>query len=61
MTDVALDALGESASEKVVTFLNDSDRHRKRRDRANRKRFARLLKDPAAVAVTMGQIGRAHV
>ena len=54
MTDVALDALGESASEKVVTFLNDSDRHRKRRDRANRKRFARLLKDPAAVAVTMG-------
>ncbi|NBY38733.1 MAG: aldehyde dehydrogenase family protein [Actinobacteria bacterium] len=54
MTDVALDALGESASEKVVTFLNSSDRHRKRRDRANRKRFARLLKDPAAVAVTMG-------
>ena len=54
MTDRALDALGESATEQVVAFLNSADRHRRRRDRANRKRFARLLKDPDAVAVTMG-------
>lgn len=54
MTDAALDALGERASERVVELLSSSDRHRKRRDRANRKRFARLLKDPMAVTVTMG-------
>ena len=54
MSDDALKELGEKASERVVEFLASADRQRKRRDRANRKRFARLLKDQASVDVTMG-------
>ena len=48
-----IDHLAESTTSLVADLLNESDRIRNRRDQANRKRFARLLEDPAAIALTM--------
>ena len=52
-TDGDIDHLAESTTSLVADLLNESDRIRNRRDQANRRRFARLLEDPAAIALTM--------
>jgi RHH-type proline utilization regulon transcriptional repressor/proline dehydrogenase/delta 1-pyrroline-5-carboxylate dehydrogenase len=48
-----IDHLTNTTIALVSHLLTQSDRTRSRRDEANRKRFARLLKDPSAVALTM--------
>lgn len=48
-----IDHLSDSTIALVSNLLTQSDKTRTRHDEANRKRFARLLKDPAAVALTM--------
>ena len=48
-----IDRLTDSTISLVSNLLTQSDRTRTRHDEANRKRFARLLKDPSAVALTM--------
>lgn len=48
-----IDHLAKSTTSLVAELLTESNRRRNRRDQANRKRFARLLEDPAAVALTM--------
>lgn len=48
-----IDELADSSLSLVEHLLSESDENRSRRDRANRKRFARLLKDRAAVELTM--------
>ena len=48
-----IDHLTDATISLVSHLLTQSERTRSRRDEANRKRFARLLKDPSAVALTM--------
>ena len=48
-----IDHLSEKSINMVADLLQESDKVRSRRDEANRKRFARLLKDPAAISLTM--------
>lgn len=48
-----IDHLAKSTTSLVAELLTESNRRRNRRDQANRKRFAQLLEDPAAVALTM--------
>ncbi|MBI3429211.1 MAG: bifunctional proline dehydrogenase/L-glutamate gamma-semialdehyde dehydrogenase [Actinobacteria bacterium] len=48
-----IDHLASSTTSLVADLINESNRTRNRRDQANRKRFARLLEDPAAIALTM--------
>ena len=48
-----IDHLANSSIELVAQLLTESHNKRSRRDEANRKRFARLLKDPAAIDLTM--------
>ena len=45
--------LTEKASQRVISILEESSRLRTRYDRSNRKRFARLLRDPRAIATTI--------
>ena len=45
--------LTEKASQRVISILEESARFRTRYDRSNRKRFARLLRDPKAIASTI--------
>jgi len=48
-----IDHLSERAIQSATALIEQAAQLRGRRDRANRNRFARLLKDPIAVAVTM--------
>jgi RHH-type proline utilization regulon transcriptional repressor/proline dehydrogenase/delta 1-pyrroline-5-carboxylate dehydrogenase len=48
-----IDHLEESTILLVTNLLRDAELGRTRRDETNRKRFARLLKDPAAISLTM--------
>ena len=48
-----IDHLARSTTSLVADLINESNRTRNRRDQSNRKRFARLLEDPAAIALTM--------
>ena len=48
-----VDQLTEAAVDRARRILTEADRLRDRRGTANQRRFARLLKDPAAVSVTM--------
>ncbi|HUW87025.1 MAG TPA: bifunctional proline dehydrogenase/L-glutamate gamma-semialdehyde dehydrogenase [Candidatus Paceibacterota bacterium] len=48
-----IDHLAQSTTSLVAELLTKSNQRRNRRDQTNRKRFARLLEDPAAVALTM--------
>jgi RHH-type proline utilization regulon transcriptional repressor/proline dehydrogenase/delta 1-pyrroline-5-carboxylate dehydrogenase len=48
-----IDGLSDRSISSVSDLLTESDANRNRRDRANRKRFARLLKDRASVDLTM--------
>jgi RHH-type proline utilization regulon transcriptional repressor/proline dehydrogenase/delta 1-pyrroline-5-carboxylate dehydrogenase len=52
-TNNDIDHLTDQTISLVSELLTQSDKSRTRHDEANRKRFARLLKDPAAVALTM--------
>ena len=52
-TDVSLDELAEGACEVVTTMLAEAERRRRRRDRAARRRFVGLFRDPAALDVTI--------
>ncbi len=52
-TDPALDPLVDDAVQKVRDLLVASKRLRRRGERANRKRLARLFKDPRAIDVTI--------
>ncbi len=52
-TQVDIDHLTDPTISLVSNLLTQSDKTRTRHDEANRKRFARLLKDPSAVALTM--------
>ena len=47
------DVLADAAVARARTILTDAERLRDRRARYNQRRFARLLEDPNAVAVTM--------
>lgn len=48
-----VDQLTEAAVARARRILTEADALRDRRSTANQRRFARLLKDPAAVSVTM--------
>jgi len=48
-----IDELSAQTISSVSDLLIESDANRKRRDKSNRKRFARLLKDRASVDLTM--------
>ncbi len=52
-TDVSLDELAEGACDVVTTMLADAERQRRRRDRAARRRFVGLFRDPNALDVTI--------
>lgn len=48
-----VDQLTEAAVDRARRILTEADQLRDRRGTANQRRFARLLKDPSAVSVTM--------
>ena len=48
-----IDHLAERAIQSATALIEQAAQLRGHRDRVNRTRFARLLKDPTAVAVTM--------
>ena len=48
-----IDYLAERTISLVTNLLRDAEKNRTRRDQNNRKRFARLLKDSAAISLTM--------
>ncbi|MHB8334627.1 MAG: bifunctional proline dehydrogenase/L-glutamate gamma-semialdehyde dehydrogenase [Acidimicrobiales bacterium] len=52
-TDVSLDELAEGACDVVTTMLAEAERRRRRRDRAARRRFVGLFRDPSALDVTI--------
>ncbi len=52
-TDVSLDELAEGACDVVTTMLAEAERRRHRRDRAARRRFVGLFRDPTALDVTI--------
>jgi len=52
-TDHALDALAPGSCANARQLILDAEGLRTRRERANRKRFARLLRDRRAIEVTM--------
>jgi len=45
-TDVSLDALTAPAISRTKELIKESEKLRDRREKANRKRVARLFKDP---------------
>ena len=73
-TDSSIDATAQVSAGKAAELIANSEKLRTRREKANRKRFARLFKDPKAIEVTITltdevmrihsmreEIGRAHV
>ena len=52
-TDPSIDALADSAVEKARTLIHDADRLRGHSEKANRRRFSRLFRDPQAIEVTI--------
>ena len=52
-TDVALDKLAMTAITRTKELMEQSDKLRDRREKANRKRVARLFKDPKAIEATI--------
>ena len=52
-TDPSLDDLVDAASARAARLLEEAERRRTRAERAARRRFAGLLRDPAALAVTI--------
>ena len=52
-TDPGIDGLASSAVESARALINESTPNLKRYDKASRKRFTRLFKDPKAISVTV--------
>jgi RHH-type proline utilization regulon transcriptional repressor/proline dehydrogenase/delta 1-pyrroline-5-carboxylate dehydrogenase len=52
-TDAALDQLATTAIARTKELMAQSDKLRDRREKANRKRVARLFKDPKAMEATI--------
>jgi len=52
-TDAALDKLATISIERTKELMAQSDKLRDRREKANRKRVARLFKDPKAIEATI--------
>nr|MSZ47445.1 aldehyde dehydrogenase [Actinomycetota bacterium] len=52
-TDAELDRLAATAIERTKALMKESDKLRDRREKANRKRVARLFKDPEAIEATI--------
>jgi RHH-type proline utilization regulon transcriptional repressor/proline dehydrogenase/delta 1-pyrroline-5-carboxylate dehydrogenase len=52
-TDRALDALAAPSCSRARQLIDDAERLRTAHERANRRRFARLLRDRSAIEVTM--------
>jgi RHH-type proline utilization regulon transcriptional repressor/proline dehydrogenase/delta 1-pyrroline-5-carboxylate dehydrogenase len=52
-TDVSLDALTAPAISRTKELIKESEKLRDRREKANRKRVARLFKDPQAIEATI--------
>jgi RHH-type proline utilization regulon transcriptional repressor/proline dehydrogenase/delta 1-pyrroline-5-carboxylate dehydrogenase len=52
-TDRSIDALADVAVEHARTLIHDADRLRGHSEIANRRRFARLFRDPHAIEVTI--------
>ena len=52
-SDVSLDELAEGVCDVVTTMLAEAERRRLRRDRAARRRFVGLFRDPSALDVTI--------
>jgi RHH-type transcriptional regulator, proline utilization regulon repressor / proline dehydrogenase / delta 1-pyrroline-5-carboxylate dehydrogenase len=48
-TDTQLDQLALTAISRTKELMAQSDKSRDRREKANRKRVARLFKDPQAI------------
>ncbi|MEI8184379.1 MAG: bifunctional proline dehydrogenase/L-glutamate gamma-semialdehyde dehydrogenase [Actinomycetes bacterium] len=52
-TDVNIDELAQSAVKVAKQLIAESEPNKKRYDKASRKRFSRLFKDPKAIFVTV--------
>lgn len=52
-TDRSIDVLATVSIDKAKELIINSEKIRTRREKANRKRFARLFKDPNAIAATI--------
>jgi len=52
-TDPSIDSLADSAVEHARTLIHDADRMRGHAEKANRRRFSRLFRDPQAIEVTI--------
>lgn len=52
-TDPGIDELAQSAVESARALISESASNLKRYDKASRKRFTRLFKDPKAISVTV--------
>jgi len=46
-TDPSIDSLADSAVENARTLIGDAERLRGHSEKANRRRFSRLFRDPA--------------
>ncbi len=52
-TDPSIDVLVDAAVENARTLIHDADRGRGHAEKANRRRFSRLFRDPGAIDVTI--------
>ncbi len=52
-TDPSIDALADNAVERARALIHDADRLRGHAEKANRRRFSRLFRDPRAIEVTI--------
>jgi RHH-type proline utilization regulon transcriptional repressor/proline dehydrogenase/delta 1-pyrroline-5-carboxylate dehydrogenase len=52
-TDPSIDSLADVAVERARALIHDADRLRGHAEKANRRRFSRLFRDPRAIEVTM--------
>ena len=52
-TDTKVDQLADTAVMRTKELMAQSDKLRDRREKANRKRVARLFKDPKAIEATI--------
>ena len=52
-TDPSIDSLADDAIERARELIHDADRLRGHAEKANRRRFSRLFRDPRALEVTV--------
>ena len=53
LTDESIDKTATTSVERARELIETSEKLRNRREKANRKRFGRLFKDPKAIEVTI--------